>query len=166
MFVYIRRNRPKCECIAQEASEKQDHAKGRLGVFIDCLCQKVGAFDHPYPTTKIMWRPDPQGVAKDQVATMGDYLRLWDVGENGITEAHVFNNNTKLVQRARQRLPRRSLNPKCEGFLRAPQSITSRTTPNSRDPCPTLDTSCTNQPLRLPNTSVYTAEPKPRHTPT
>ena len=59
----------------------------------DWKFQKVGAFDHPYPTTKIMWRPDPQGVAKDQVATTGDYLRLWDVGENGITEAHVFNNN-------------------------------------------------------------------------
>ena len=44
---------------------------------------KRGEFDHPYPTTKIMWRPDEQGIAKDQVATTGDYLRLWDVGEKG-----------------------------------------------------------------------------------
>ena len=59
----------------------------------DWKFKKVGTFDHPYPTTKIMWRPDEQAVAKDQIATTGDYLRLWDVGDNGITEAHVFNNN-------------------------------------------------------------------------
>eukprot|EP00946_MAST-07B_sp_MAST-7B-sp1_P005367 g5367.t1 len=59
----------------------------------DWKFKKVGAFDHPYPTTKIMWRPDIEGTAKDQVATTGDYLRLWNVSTNGITEAHVFNNN-------------------------------------------------------------------------
>ena len=47
----------------------------------DWKFERVGGFDHPYPTTKIMWRPDEQGADRDQLATTGDYLRLWDVGE-------------------------------------------------------------------------------------
>jgi WD repeat-containing protein 68 len=38
-----------------------------------------GTFDHPYPTTKIMWLPDKTGSKEDLVATTGDYLRLWHV---------------------------------------------------------------------------------------
>lgn len=37
-------------------------------------------FDHPYPTTKIMWIPDTKGVYPDLLATSGDYLRIWRVG--------------------------------------------------------------------------------------
>ena len=40
---------------------------------------KRGGFDHPYPTTKIMWIPDPSSVHEDLLATTGDYLRIWKV---------------------------------------------------------------------------------------
>jgi WD repeat-containing protein 68 len=67
----------------------------------DWKFEKTGSFEHPYPTTKIMWRPDEQGTEKDQLATTGDYLRLWEVGDQGvIKEKAVFNNvssRTKLV---------------------------------------------------------------------
>ena len=38
-------------------------------------------FDHPYPTTKILWIPDTKGVCPDLLATSGDYLRIWKVNE-------------------------------------------------------------------------------------
>ena len=37
-------------------------------------------FDHPYPTTKIMWIPDTKGTFPDLLATSGDYLRVWRAG--------------------------------------------------------------------------------------
>lgn len=39
-------------------------------------------FDHPYPTTKIMWIPDTKGVYPDLLATSGDYLRIWRVRQH------------------------------------------------------------------------------------
>ena len=42
------------------------------------ICRNT--FDHPYPTTKIMWIPDTKGVYPDLLATSGDYLRIWRVG--------------------------------------------------------------------------------------
>lgn len=42
-------------------------------------------FDHPYPTTKIMWIPDTKGIYPDLLATSGDYLRIWRVGADGWT---------------------------------------------------------------------------------
>mmetsp|Transcript_54481 Transcript_54481/g.129789 ORF Transcript_54481/g.129789 Transcript_54481/m.129789 type:complete len:118 (+) Transcript_54481:155-508(+) len=36
-------------------------------------------FDHPYPTTKIMWVPDKTATHPDLLATTGDYLRIWEV---------------------------------------------------------------------------------------
>lgn len=39
-------------------------------------------FDHPYPTTKIMWIPDTKGIYPDLLATSGDYLRIWRVGKD------------------------------------------------------------------------------------
>lgn len=41
------------------------------------ICRNT--FDHPYPTTKIMWIPDTKGVYPDLLATSGDYLRIWRV---------------------------------------------------------------------------------------
>ena len=52
-------------------------------------CVYRATFDHPYPTTKIMWIPDPATHYPDLLATSGDYLRLWRVG-NG--EVHLLNN--------------------------------------------------------------------------
>lgn len=42
------------------------------------ICRNT--FDHPYPTTKLMWIPDTKGVYPDLLATSGDYLRVWRVG--------------------------------------------------------------------------------------
>uniref|UniRef100_A0A182JKY7 DDB1- and CUL4-associated factor 7 n=3 Tax=Anopheles TaxID=7164 RepID=A0A182JKY7_ANOAO len=50
-------------------------------------------FDHPYPTTKIMWIPDSKGVYPDLLATSGDYLRLWRAGEPDTRLECVLNNN-------------------------------------------------------------------------
>ena len=43
---------------------------------------KAGEFDHPYPCTKIMWSPDVRNQ-KDLLATTGDYLRVWNVNDDG-----------------------------------------------------------------------------------
>jgi DDB1- and CUL4-associated factor 7 len=52
----------------------------------DCFV-KVAEFSHPYPPTKVMWRPDCPVGASDLIATTGDFLRLWSVGEdNKITD--------------------------------------------------------------------------------
>jgi WD repeat-containing protein 68 len=51
-----------------------------------------GKFDHPYPTTKILWMPDKAGRLSDTIATTGDYLRLWDVGDSGVNLKAVLNN--------------------------------------------------------------------------
>ncbi|CAH1239068.1 DCAF7 [Branchiostoma lanceolatum] len=50
-------------------------------------------FDHPYPTTKIMWIPDAKGVFPDLLATSGDYLRVWRVNENDTRLECLLNNN-------------------------------------------------------------------------
>ncbi|PNF42507.1 DDB1- and CUL4-associated factor 7 [Cryptotermes secundus] len=50
-------------------------------------------FDHPYPTTKIMWIPDSKGVFPDLLATSGDYLRVWRAGEPETRLECVLNNN-------------------------------------------------------------------------
>lgn len=43
-------------------------------------------FDHPYPTTKIMWIPDTKGVYPDLLATSGDYLRIWRVTTSDMSQ--------------------------------------------------------------------------------
>ena len=41
-------------------------------------------FDHPYPCTKILWSPDSRNMGgKDLLATTGDYLRVWNVTDDG-----------------------------------------------------------------------------------
>eukprot|EP00794_Sanderia_malayensis_P006355 gene6355-7083_t len=50
-------------------------------------------FDHPYPTTKIIWIPDSKGNYPDLVATSGDYLRVWRVGSEGVRLESLLNNN-------------------------------------------------------------------------
>jgi len=51
------------------------------------------SFDHPYPTTKIMWIPDGDCTHPDLVGTTGDYMRLWEVTENGAKIKCLLNNN-------------------------------------------------------------------------
>lgn len=46
---------------------------------------KAGEFDHPYPCTKIVWSPDVRNAAsRDLLATTGDYLRVWNVMDEGM----------------------------------------------------------------------------------
>ena len=49
--------------------------------------------DHPYPTTKIMWIPDLEDTRPDLVATTGDYLRIWRVGEGKTSLECLLNSN-------------------------------------------------------------------------
>jgi DDB1- and CUL4-associated factor 7 len=44
---------------------------------------KAAEFDHPYPCTKIMWTTDMRHGSKDLLATTGDYLRVWNVADDG-----------------------------------------------------------------------------------
>ena len=44
---------------------------------------KACEFDHPYPCTKILWSPDRSGSARDLLATTGDYLRIWNLNDDG-----------------------------------------------------------------------------------
>lgn len=43
----------------------------------------VTAFDHPYPTTKVSWIPDVSAAHPDLLATTGDFLRLWQLDNDG-----------------------------------------------------------------------------------
>lgn len=47
------------------------------------ICRNT--FDHPYPTTKLMWIPDTKGVYPDLLATSGDYLRVWRVSRCSVS---------------------------------------------------------------------------------
>ena len=53
---------------------------------------KRGEFDHPYPTTKVMFIPDRTCQKRDLVATTGDYLRVWNINDDGIQMDALFNN--------------------------------------------------------------------------
>jgi hypothetical protein len=62
----------------------------------DSLVQ-TARFDHPYPTTKVMWMPGKNNAHADMIATTGDYLRLWNVHDGGtsVTMKSILNNNKK-----------------------------------------------------------------------
>ncbi|XP_019850450.1 PREDICTED: DDB1- and CUL4-associated factor 7-like isoform X2 [Amphimedon queenslandica] len=79
-----------------------------IGSFIEDYCNKVqivqlneetgnfshtATFDHPYPTTKIMWIPDMVGQLPDLVATSGDYLRLWRINGSDVRQECMLNNS-------------------------------------------------------------------------
>lgn len=42
-------------------------------IIIIIICY-YSTFDHPYPTTKIMWIPDSKGIFPDLLATSGKFL--------------------------------------------------------------------------------------------
>lgn len=50
------------------------------------------AFQHPYPPTKLMWVPDADASRPDLLATSGDFLRVWRVGEEGVQLEKLLNN--------------------------------------------------------------------------
>ena len=51
------------------------------------------SFSHPYPTTKLMFVPDKECNRPDLLATTGDYLRIWEVKEDGVELKSLLNNN-------------------------------------------------------------------------
>lgn len=51
------------------------------------------SFNHPYPTTKIMFIPDKDGQKPDLMATTGDYLRIWQICEDRVQLKSGLNNN-------------------------------------------------------------------------
>ena len=51
------------------------------------------AFDHPYPTTKIMFILDKECQRPDLLATTGDYLRIWQICEDQVEPKSLLNNN-------------------------------------------------------------------------
>ena len=53
-------------------------------------------FDHPYPTTKIMWIPDNKGIYPDLLATSGDYLRVWRACDSETRLECLLNNVRKI----------------------------------------------------------------------
>jgi len=65
------------------------------------LNEETGSFDakpelnfpHPYPATKIMFIPDKEGAHPDLMATTGDYLRIWQVKDEGVQLLKLLNNN-------------------------------------------------------------------------
>ncbi|KAH9521669.1 DDB1 and CUL4 associated factor wap [Dermatophagoides farinae] len=52
-------------------------------------------FDHPYPTTKIMWIPDMKANLPDLLATSGDYLRIWRLNQDNESTMECLLNNNK-----------------------------------------------------------------------
>lgn len=68
----------------------------------DSSLYKACQFDHPYPCTKILWSPEVRHGSRDLVATSGDYLRLWNLTDDGsgngtmnATKEVILNNNKK-----------------------------------------------------------------------
>jgi len=51
------------------------------------------SLEHPYPTTKVQWAPEPLCAARDLLATSGDYLRLWAVGDGAVAQEAVLKNS-------------------------------------------------------------------------
>ena len=56
-----------------------------------------GTFDHPYPTTNVMWAPGGNPAGKDLLATTGDYLRMWNVQDDGEIKLECLLNNVSLL---------------------------------------------------------------------
>ncbi|KAK9803873.1 hypothetical protein WJX72_001200 [[Myrmecia] bisecta] len=50
-------------------------------------------FQHPYPATKIMFIPDKECTRPDLLATTGDFLRIWQLTDDGVVLTKLLNNN-------------------------------------------------------------------------
>ncbi|KAK2076258.1 hypothetical protein QBZ16_001190 [Prototheca wickerhamii] len=51
------------------------------------------SFVHPYPATKIMFLPVHDPHQPDLLATSSDYLRIWSIGERGVSLEKLLNNS-------------------------------------------------------------------------
>jgi len=61
------------------ASEMPTKSNNAGDIFTIC------EFSHPYPATKIQWSPDTRNGPnpRELLATSGDYLRIWDIRDDG-----------------------------------------------------------------------------------
>eukprot|EP00586_Coscinodiscus_wailesii_P006935 CAMPEP_0172492164 /NCGR_PEP_ID=MMETSP1066-20121228/23205_1 /TAXON_ID=671091 /ORGANISM="Coscinodiscus wailesii, Strain CCMP2513" /LENGTH=387 /DNA_ID=CAMNT_0013261623 /DNA_START=33 /DNA_END=1196 /DNA_ORIENTATION=- len=59
------------------------HQKDQEYTYNSTQMFKACEFDHPYPCTKILWSPDRSSSSRDLLATTGDYLRIWNVADDG-----------------------------------------------------------------------------------
>lgn len=50
-------------------------------------------FKHEYPPTKLMFIPDKEGTRPDLLATTGEFLRIWQIGEDSVRLELLLNNN-------------------------------------------------------------------------
>lgn len=55
-------------------------------------CDPRFSFPHPYPPTKLQFIPDREGCRDDLLASSGDYLRIWSVGDEGVALRALLNN--------------------------------------------------------------------------
>eukprot|EP00898_Chlorokybus_atmophyticus_P006424 jgi/Chlat1/6783/Chrsp50S06455 len=66
------------------------HLDDEAGVFRTSPNMSVA---HQYPATKVMWIPDRDGQHPDLFASTGDYLRIWEIEEDGVKIKSLLNNN-------------------------------------------------------------------------
>jgi WD repeat-containing protein 68 len=87
--------------LVRSTLEKNDYGEVHVQVEIVQLNDETGkfvadpklSFNHPYPTTKIMFIPDKDGQKPDLMATTGDYLRIWQICEDRVQLKSALNNN-------------------------------------------------------------------------
>lgn len=86
-----------CVQIIKKHNSSKSEEKDKISTLYNA-CQ----FDHPYPCTKILWSPDVSHGSRDLLATTGDYLRLWNLTDDGTgrgtmnaRKEAILNNNKK-----------------------------------------------------------------------
>ena len=86
----------KGDCLSLDVHAHSDQFGWCGFVVDDTTCKFTSdaqlAFQHPYPPTKIMFMPDKEGAQPDLLATTGDYLRIWQLTEDGTQLVKLLNN--------------------------------------------------------------------------
>ncbi len=69
---------------------------------------KAAEFDHHYPCTKILWSPDVRSGSRDLVAPSEDYLRLWNLTDDGSGEGALNARKEAVLNYVRESFSMRS----------------------------------------------------------
>jgi WD repeat-containing protein 68 len=65
-------------------------------------------FEHPYPCTKILFSPETRNFSgRDLVATTGDYLRIWNLSDDGKGRGTLLSKKEAMLNTVRTMLPLR-----------------------------------------------------------
>eukprot|EP00550_Attheya_septentrionalis_P004701 CAMPEP_0198292588 /NCGR_PEP_ID=MMETSP1449-20131203/12912_1 /TAXON_ID=420275 /ORGANISM="Attheya septentrionalis, Strain CCMP2084" /LENGTH=351 /DNA_ID=CAMNT_0043991767 /DNA_START=15 /DNA_END=1070 /DNA_ORIENTATION=- len=76
------------------ASDPSDPYNGQM--------YKACEFEHSYPCTKILWSTDTSNVgSKDLLATSGDYLRIWNLTDDGSGQGTLIPNKEVLLNNSK-----------------------------------------------------------------